>query len=63
MSNAERIILRTPVGHQSRSIAHAHAKIKKHGKDLKIPVIFAGGKVDITGLFISSHGWKQDSQT
>jgi hypothetical protein len=39
-----------------RSIAPDHAKIKKHGQDLKSPEIFAGEKVDITGLFISGHG-------
>ena len=39
-----------------RSIAHVHAKIKKHGQDLKTPEIFAEGKVDIIGLFISDSG-------
>ena len=39
-----------------KSIAHKPAKIKKRGFGLKSQVIFAGEKVDITGLFISGHG-------
>jgi len=45
-----------------KNIAHAPAKIKKRGQDLKSPEIFAVEKVDIIGLFISNSGWKQDSQ-
>lgn len=39
-----------------RSIAHVPVKIRKHGQGLKSLEIFAEGKVDIIGLFISDSG-------